>query len=107
MIETSMNILYPFSQCDLFSEPTEEEIRAAIVKEDSKRARVAEILMAEGEADANSREKNGRQTPLHLCAMNGYAKVRKNGRTMLYFHRNVPGNVALIQVGPTGIYSGN
>ena len=58
-----------------FSEPTDEEIRAAIAEEDSKRARVAEILIAEGEADAEAREKNGRQAPLHLCGMNGYAKV--------------------------------
>ena len=59
-----------------FSEPTEEEIRAAIAEEDSKRSRVAQILIAEGEADADAREKNGRQAPLHLCGMNGYAKVR-------------------------------
>ena len=59
----------------MFSEPSEEEIRAAIAEEDSRRARVAEILIAEGHADVEAKEKNGRQAPLHLCGMNGYAKV--------------------------------
>ena len=37
---------------------------------------MAEILIAEGHADVEAKEKNGRQAPLHLCGMNGYAKVR-------------------------------
>ena len=65
------------TQSSLEPEPTDDEIRAAIAEEDSKRARVAEILLGEGEADAAAREKNGWQAPLHLCGMNGYAKVRK------------------------------
>ena len=36
---------------------------------------MAEILIAEGHADTEAKEKNGRQAPLHLCGMNGYAKV--------------------------------
>ena len=62
----------------MFSEPSEEEIRAAIAEEDSRRARVAEVLISEGQADVEAKEKNGRQAPLHLCGMNGYAKVRED-----------------------------
>ena len=42
---------------------------------------MAEILIAEGHADVEAKEKNGRQAPLHLCGMNGYAKVRRNDST--------------------------
>ena len=63
------------SHCQHFSEPTEEEINSAITEEDSKRAKVSEILIAKGEADTDTREMNGREAPLHLSGMNGYAKV--------------------------------
>ena len=44
-------------------------------KEDTKRAIIAEILLTKGGVDANVTDANGQHTPLHLCAMNGYAEV--------------------------------
>ena len=46
-------------------------------KEDEKRSMIAELLLTKGMADANIRDSRGEHTPLHLCGMNGYAKVAK------------------------------
>ena len=48
----------------------------AFQEEDERRSMVAKILLSHG-ADPNSRESQGAQTPLHLCAMNGYSKTAK------------------------------
>jgi ankyrin repeat protein len=48
----------------------------AFKEEDVKRSLVAKILLTHG-ADPNARETQGSQTPLHLCAMNGYSKTAK------------------------------
>ena len=54
---------------------TEEPVN--VEKEDEKRAIIAEILLSKGGVDANVTDSNGQHTPLHLCAMNGYAEVAK------------------------------
>ena len=46
-----------------------------IDEEDKKRAIIAEILLTKGGVDPNITDARGQHTPLHLCAMNGYAAV--------------------------------
>ena len=46
-----------------------------IEEEDKKRAIIAELLLTKGGVDPNITDSRGQHTPLHLCAMNGYATV--------------------------------
>lgn len=53
--------------------PDPEEARRS---EDRARAELASLLLRHG-AVAGAREPNGQQTPLHLCAMNGYHRTAR------------------------------
>ena len=46
--------------------------------EDERRSGVARLLLEHG-GDVNGREPQGFQTPIHLCAMNGFARTAKVG----------------------------
>ena len=73
-----------FLQKDL----TEAELSIDMAKEDEARAAIAEMILLKG-ADGNATESKGRHTPLHLCAMNGYARV---ARVLLGEHGRVDVN---------------
>ena len=65
-----------------FPEPEDEEEDDAQdpaevhSEQDSARAEIAHLLLRAG-ADADAREPKGHQRPMHLAAMNGYAKTIK------------------------------
>ena len=64
-----------------------EEIEGLNVnEEDEKRATIVELLLTQGQVDPKITDSRGQHTALHLCAMNGYAKVA----TTLLQHSNKP-----------------